>query len=200
MRECEPKLLHQIHIDGYQIFRNDRNLDGGGVAFYVKDSLTDVKVKLKSDELELLCLEITPRNAKGMFLLNWYRPPTPDTDKTSFDSLREILRQLEREDKEIILCGDTNCDFMDPKNKNTKLLKQLYNEYQLEQLIKDHTRVAVRATKESEHHTSKTLIDHFSTNKPRYILSSGVVKSGMVDHYMIYAIRKVNAWRIRSKK
>ena len=35
---------------------------------------------------------------------------------TSFDSLREILRQLEREDKEIILCGDTNCDFKDPKN------------------------------------------------------------------------------------
>ena len=32
------------------------------------------------------------------------------------------------------------------------------------------------------------------------VLSSGVLKSGMVDHYMIYAIRKVNAWRIRSKK
>ena len=76
-----------------------------------------------------------------------HKPPTPDTDKTSFDSLREILRQLEREDKEIILCGDTNCDFKDPKNRNTKLLKQLYNEYQLEQLIKDHSRVAVRATK-----------------------------------------------------
>ena len=160
--------------------------------------MPDVRVKLKCDELELLCLEITPRNAKSMFLLSWYRPPTSDTDKTAFNSLREILRQLEREDKEIILCGDTNYDLKDPKNKNTKLLKQLYNEYQLEQLIKDYTRVAVRATKENEHHTSKTLIDHFSTNKPKYILSSGVLKSGMVDHYMIYAIRKVNAWRIRS--
>ena len=89
--------------------------------------------------------------------------------------------------------------FKDPKNKSTKLLKQLYNEYQLEQLIKDHRRVAVRATKESEHHTSKTLIDHFSTNNPKYILSSGVVKSVMVDHYMINAIRKVNAWRIRNQ-
>ena len=120
--------------------------------------------------------------------------------KNTLIAFREILRQLEREDMEIILCVDTNCDFKDPKNKNTKLLKQLYNEYQLKQLIKDLTRVAVRASKESEHHTSKTLIDHFSTNKPKYILSSGVVKSGMVDHYMIYAIRKVNAWRIRSKK
>ena len=78
----------EIHIDGYQTFRNDRNIDGGGVAFDVKDSLTDVKVNLKSDELELLCLEITPRNTKSMFLLSWHRPPTPDTDKTSFDSLK----------------------------------------------------------------------------------------------------------------
>ena len=69
----------EIQIDGYQIFRNDRNIDGGGVAFYVKDSLPDVRVKLKCDELELLCLEITPRNAKSMFLLSWYRPPTSDT-------------------------------------------------------------------------------------------------------------------------
>ena len=73
-----------------------------------------------------------------MFLLSWYRPPTPDTDKSAFDSLRELLRQLEREDKGIILCGGANCDFKDPKNKSTKLLKKLYNEYQLEQLIKDH--------------------------------------------------------------
>ena len=140
--------------------------------------MANIKIRLKCDELEPLCLEITPRNAKSMLLLSLYRPPTPDTDKTSFDSLREILRQLEREGKEIILCGDTNCDFKDPKNKNTKLLKQLYNEYQLEQLIKDYTRVAVRITKENEHHTSKTLIDHFSTNKPKHILSSGVIKSG----------------------
>ena len=49
----------EIHINGCQNFRNDRNIDGRGVAFYVKDSLTDVKIMLKCDELELLCLEIT---------------------------------------------------------------------------------------------------------------------------------------------
>ena len=150
----------EIQIGGYQTFRNDRKIDGGGKAFYLKDSFTDVKVKLKCDELELLCLEITPRNAKSTLL--YYeagRPPTPDTDKIAFVSFREILRQLVRKDMEIILCGDTNCDFKDPKNYNTKLFKQLYNEYQLEQLTKDHTRVAVRTTKDNEHHTSKTLID-----------------------------------------
>ena len=80
----------------------------------MRDSSTDVKIKLKCYELELLYLEIIPRKAKSMLLLSWYRPPTPDTDKKAFDSLREILRQLKMDDKEIILSGDTNCDFKDP--------------------------------------------------------------------------------------
>ena len=136
---------------------------------------------------------------KKHVLLNCYRPPTPDTNETACGSLREIFRQFEREDQEILLFSDANCELKDAKNKNTQQLKQFCNEYQLEQLIKDYTRVPVRVTKENEHHTSKTLIDHFSTNKPKCILSSGVFESGMVDYYMIYAIRKVNTWRIRSK-
>ena len=41
------------------------------------------------------------------------------------------------------------------------------------------------------------MIAHFSTNRPQYILKSGVLEQGMVDHYMIYAERKVNASRLK---
>ena len=37
---------------------------------------------------------------------------------------------------------------------------------------------------------SKTLIDHFSTNKPNYILNVDIIGTGMADHCMIYGIRK----------
>ena len=30
-------------------------------------------------------------------------------------------------------------------------------------------------------------------------MKSGVLQLGMVDHYMIYAVRKINAWRLRRK-
>ena len=30
-------------------------------------------------------------------------------------------------------------------------------------------------------------------------MKSGVLELGMVDHYMIYAVRKINAWRLRRK-
>ena len=51
----------------------------------------------------------TPKQIRNSALVSWYRPP--DSDKIAFDS----LRQLAREDKEIIVCEDTNCDFKDPK-------------------------------------------------------------------------------------
>ena len=44
------------------------------------------------------------------------------------------------------------------------------------------------------------LIDHFSSFCPKYILYSDVLKIGMVDHYLVYGIRKVNAWRLKNKK
>ena len=76
----------------------------------------------------------------------------------------------------------------------------IYSEYQLEQLIKSYTRVAVTTNERNEQITSKTLIDHFSTTSPKYILKADVLELGMVDQYLVYGIRKVNAWRVKNKK
>ena len=40
----------------------------------------------------------------------WYRPPSVSYD--TFDQLEECLQFLDREDKETILLGDTNCNFL----------------------------------------------------------------------------------------
>ena len=101
------------------------------------------------------------------------------------------------QDKEIIFIGDTNCDLMDNRNANTKKLKKVYSEFQLEQLIKTYTRVAIKTSDNGTKRISKSLIDHFSTSNARYILKADVLETGMVDHYLIYGIRKINAWRIK---
>ena len=61
------------------------------------------------------------------------------------------------------MIGDINCDFKNVKNANTKKLKLIYSEYQLEQLIKSFTRVAKTTTESGKQTVSKTLIDHFSS-------------------------------------
>ena len=49
-------------------------------------------------------------------------------------------------------------------------------------------------------HISKSLIDHFATNRRDYILMSNVLKIGMTNHYLIFAIRKINAKRLLGKQ
>ena len=40
--------------------------------------------------------------------------------------------------------------------------------------------------------STSTLIDHFITNRPEKISDSGVIHTGISDHSMILAIRKIN--------
>ena len=104
---------HELSIEWYKIFRNDRDSNGGGVAIYVEDSLSVPTIKIRSDELEILSLEIKPTNARSFLLVCWYSPPTFSVDETAFENLRETLGMHDREGKEIILVGDINCDFKD---------------------------------------------------------------------------------------
>ena len=73
----------------------------------MKDDLPEPKVTLKSSNLELLCLEFTPRHAKAFFVIAWYRPPTSAVDTPSFEAFREVLKYVDSEDREIMLLGDT---------------------------------------------------------------------------------------------
>ena len=44
------------------------------------------------------------------------------------------------------------------------------------------------------------LVDHFSTTSAKYIAKADVLELGMVDHHLVYGIRKFNAKRIKNRK
>ena len=56
-------------------------------------------MKIKSDNLELITLEIAPQHAKPFLVVCQYRPPTADD---ASENLREVLKNLDRDGKEII--------------------------------------------------------------------------------------------------
>ena len=183
-------------IKGYRLYRKDRDCNGGGVAIYIKESRPEPKLKIISDELEVIVLEVSHSNfARSFHVICWYHPPTACIDYAIFEELEKILKRLESDEKEIILIGDTNCDFKNHKNANSKKLKSIYSEYQLEQLIKRYARVAITTTELGEQQVSKTLIDHFSSTNAKNIVEADVMEIGMVDHYLIYGIQKINAKR-----
>ena len=76
--------------------------------------------------------------------------------------------------------GDVNCDLLTatPHCYTIKMNKIARN-YHLEQLIKEATRVT---------ETSSTLIDHIYISCTDNISKSGVLKTGVSDHYIVYAV------------
>ena len=189
-----------VNIDGFTIKRRDRDRNGGGVAVYLKDTLLDkftVREDVPKSFLELLCIEIKPVLAAPFLVMAWYRPPNATAD--TFDYLEESLQFLDREDKEIILLGDTNCDISAIYSKtghvtlndipaHSSQLLEIYNLFGLHQLIKSPSRETL---------TSTTLIDHIATTNESNIVTSGVHKTSLSDHYLIYCVRK---FRGASKK
>ena len=63
--------------------------------------------------------------------------------------------------------GDNNCDVKKSKYGPTKKLKAIYNEFQLEQQIKNYTRIASKTNDKEVGEMTKSLIDHIATNRPK---------------------------------
>ena len=54
----------QVSVEGYDIYRHDRDTSGGGVAVYIKDTLSHHKREdIRDPNLEIIGIEITPKNA-----------------------------------------------------------------------------------------------------------------------------------------
>ena len=85
--------------------------------------------------------------------------------------------------KKSIIVGDLNCDLLNKSQEDyiTKELNFIINLYQYDQLIDEPTR---------ETTCSKSLIDHFYSNRKQNIVSAGVSRITISDHYLIYGIKK----------
>ncbi|CAB3978613.1 RNA-directed DNA polymerase from transposon BS [Paramuricea clavata] len=93
-----------VNINGYDIFRADRNREGGGVALYVKTAINAYsRTDLIPDGLEAICLEIRKNRSKPFFVITWYRPPNSLVE--IFDKFEILIRNLEAEDKEYQIVG-----------------------------------------------------------------------------------------------
>ena len=179
-----------LKIEGYRFDRLDRNRRGGGIGFYIRDSFeVDVREDIPVSNLELRCIGVKPVQAKPFFVVSWYRPPSDPVEV--FDKLEDVFKYLESEGKEIILLGDTNCDLSSALNplqclnsdvpSCTKYMLDFYNSFGLKQLITEPTRETV---------DTATIIDHVATSNPSNVVESGVVKTCISDHYLVYVTRK----------
>ena len=100
--------------------------------------------------------------------------------------MEKLIEAIDEENKEVYILGDLNCDMLRKDNEintSTMTVKSLYEQYQLYQLIDQATRITM---------TTSSLIDHIVTNRPEKISDSGVIHTGISDHSLIFAIRKIS--------
>ena len=141
---------------------------------------------IPADGLEFLCVEISPPKSKPFLVVAWHRSPSDPVD--SFSKLEKALAYLDKEGKEIIFLGDTNCDRAkkstdQPLDNNAKHICDIYELFSFRQLIEEPTRVTLGTA---------SIIDHVATACARNIVKSGVHEVSLSDHYMVFCIRKYN--------
>lgn len=170
-----------VRVNGYSIERKDRNINGGGVALYIRENINYlIRKDLALSNLELIAIEILKPKVKSFIISTWYRPPDSKIDLLL--DFENFLKIIDSEGKECLLVGDINCNFaLNSKDSLSPPLKFLYEAYQFSQLITEYTRVT---------NHSKTLIDHLITNEPENIKASGVLEIAISDHYLVYGVRK----------
>jgi hypothetical protein len=180
------------NIPGYTFITKNRTVGkGGSVGMYISDCYSWIRrSELEASNLECIWIELIVKNSINILIGTMYRPPAgskylPSNFEKSVD---EIFSIISLENKETILMGDMNINFMNKKDNAD--LKALFTVYGFEQMIKK----ATRTTKDSS-----TLIDIILTNNPASIITTEVLPLSISDHDMIACSRKTNNKRYKPK-
>ena len=107
-----------VSIPGYSLVRKDRNADGGGVAFYIREGISyTIRNDLVKERLELLVVEIIKPHSRPLLVSTWYRPPNSPAEV--FAEFENFLKTVETMDWECIVLGDINVNLaegsLDPR-------------------------------------------------------------------------------------
>ncbi|KAJ8981734.1 hypothetical protein NQ317_008995 [Molorchus minor] len=141
---------HGVSIPGHKIVRQDRGGRGGGVAFFLKNSIKFTVIEVNDDGSALEQLWISKKLCFGTL----YRPPNLNFNKC-IENLENTLISLLPEYDYVVFGGDFNVDFLNTNSYNYTLLNNLLNKYGLNQIINKPTRVT---------DNSETLIDIIVTS------------------------------------
>ena len=192
---CDEENIDELNeIPGHK-FINRHRTDGKDedVAIYVKDSINfERRFDLEGSHLEYIVIEIfiKANKTKTIIISNCYQPPeTSDYFTKNFNELfNESLSLINATQKEVILLGDMNVNYLKPKeNKEFKSMLYLHG---FTKLITKPTRI-IKDT--------QTLIDIIAKNSVENISHVDVIAKSLSDHDLVVCVRKMNHKRFLSK-
>ena len=162
----------EVELYGYQLFRNDRNRHGGGVAIYAHNSLP-VKKSTNVENFDIECVAVELKlNTKRFIILSCYRPPSSRSEGKEFiENFQNLINGIYVEGYDsIFLLGDFNDRCLDwsDDHRNSELgleFKESIENNLLFQIISEPTYIS---------HNYQSFFDLIITDSPGYVQNSGV--------------------------
>ena len=107
--------IAEFQLEGYKLANMNReNRRGGGVCFYISNTLSFKEIPrlsfAKEDNFECLTIEVDRTNSKNMIVTCVYRTPGSSMDKFN-DEFKKLLTEYNNQ-KHIYICGDFNIDLL----------------------------------------------------------------------------------------
>ena len=178
-----------VQINGYNtVFKNRTSKKGGGVGFYIKETLNfKVRYDLSRDHnsLEVLFIEIRGRNKNTPTLICVaYQPSSNETDKLDWlEKFEHLLADVySKWEGVMIITGDLNIDLLGNQKESIKRYKDMLHTFSLYQHVTKATR------------KNKTLIDHICSNIHTKVIHCDVINTDEIsDHdtpYTIFNMKK----------
>lgn len=165
------------------MFRKDRKSHGGGINIYVNSKCPCwQRTDLEDESLETIWLEIKPRKQKSFLLCYVYRPPSVTSSWN--DDFEHSLEAVYSEDKEIILLGDFNYNYVNNGSVNNSW-NNITNAHNFTQFVDKPTRVTT---------TTSNIIDHIYSNRPANITNIQVPFLTLSDHFPVCFTRKCTTY------
>ena len=174
-----------VKIDGYDIYRKDRNENGGGVAFYVQ---SHIPVRVREDlavmGIEVIWLQAQLPHLRPVLIGCCYRPP--DAPVMYLDQICEMLDRVCDSDNEVYFLGDINLNWNNQTCSLRRKLLSCADTCNLKQVVKKPTRICSKA----DGSTSSTCIDLIFTNVSELCSKAISIPVGCTDHNIVAICRK----------
>ena len=178
----------------FNVYRNDRNSDGGGVFILIHQNLVSMEAPQLVTDCEITWAKIHLKGCKELYISTFYMPHRNIPDLNALDA--SLLKVNEKGNRHTILCGDFNCPDVDWKNYTVNngasdrpvqdKLVEVAQAHSLSQLQREPTRYS-------------NILDLTFTNNPSLIKSCTVIP-GISDHSAVVIDSIIRPNYVSSKK
>ena len=169
-----------------------RRKRGGGVAIYCRSDLKYSKLVSPnlpaSSHLELIWISVQCGHNRSLVIGCAYRPPVYDGITADLEILEHSIQKFLSEGKQVILCGDLNCDLLRPSLPHVRQLLSLISNVGMQQCVREPTRIAS---------ASSTLIDVVLVSNLSLVTACTSENCIVSDHNFV--VVKMNVRRARMK-